>query len=404
MIMLFMLFHFVTFPISEESSRKPIILVPGIGGCQLEAKLTDDFEGDKDCHHEREWFRVWADVAQFSSMSKESICLQKYLKLIYNETTKISESPKGIKTRIPGWGETTTLEYVDPSWTAWIWGNLGTYLSPLVSSLLALGYKRGRDLRGAPYDWRKGPHSQIDFFIKLKILIEETTNLNKQKVVLFSHSLGGIFTLYFLQIMPRVWKDKHIDNFVAVNSPWGGTILSLLCYASGYNWGIPYVDPLSLRVLQRSYESSSYVFPNMNSYSKNESLVLTPSKIYTIENIEEFFDDIEFNRGNEFSYNVMPIIKMLMHPEVTVNCIYSSGIKSPAKLSYEQGFPDEQPKFIYEDGDGTLITRSMKACEIWNGEKSHPDYNFYLHHVPGVNHHDILSNKNFLKILNIVIE
>ena len=43
-----------------------------------------------------------------------------------------SNNAPGVETRVPGWGSTEHMEYIDPSWTAWLLGNVGSYISHLV--------------------------------------------------------------------------------------------------------------------------------------------------------------------------------------------------------------------------------------------------------------------------------
>ena len=56
------------------------------------------------------------------------------MKLEYNETTKESHNPPGIETDVPGWGDTDTIERMDPSWSNWIFGDVSEYAAPFVSS------------------------------------------------------------------------------------------------------------------------------------------------------------------------------------------------------------------------------------------------------------------------------
>jgi len=49
------------------------------------------------------------------------------------------------------------------------------------------------------------------YFIRLRTLVEETYMLNgKRKVVLLSHSLGGLYATWFLNQRPQSWKVVEI--------------------------------------------------------------------------------------------------------------------------------------------------------------------------------------------------
>ena len=61
----------------------------------------------------------------------------------------VTNSP-GVVTRSFDFGGTSSFETVD---------NTGfvKYMKPLIDHLETLGYKRGKDIRGAPYDFRYSP-------------------------------------------------------------------------------------------------------------------------------------------------------------------------------------------------------------------------------------------------------
>ena len=64
-------------------------------------------------------------------------------------TMTVRNSP-GVLTRNRDFGETSSFETVDST-------NLIKYMKPFVDHLTTLGYKRGKDIRGAPYDFRYSP-------------------------------------------------------------------------------------------------------------------------------------------------------------------------------------------------------------------------------------------------------
>jgi len=85
------------------------------------------------------------------------------------------------------------------------------------------GYERGVSVRAAPYDFRYAPHSQVFYFVKLRQLVEETWATNgHRKVVLLTHSMGGLYAAYFLARQTPAWKDRYVEALITVNTPWAG--------------------------------------------------------------------------------------------------------------------------------------------------------------------------------------
>ena len=71
-------------------------------------------------------------------------------RLEYDESTKTMKNAPGVETRVPGFGDTSSIEYLDTD-------HLIKYFSAMVERLVSWGYERGVTVRGAPYDFRYGP-------------------------------------------------------------------------------------------------------------------------------------------------------------------------------------------------------------------------------------------------------
>jgi hypothetical protein len=74
------------------------------------------------------------------------------MKLVYNNLTRTTSNSEGVDIRIPGFGNTASVEWLDPSEAS-----PGAYFKDIANTLVSLGYERNVSLRGAPYDFRKAP-------------------------------------------------------------------------------------------------------------------------------------------------------------------------------------------------------------------------------------------------------
>ena len=74
--------------------------------------------------------------------------------MVYDPVTKKYNSAPGVTTRVPGFGDTASVEYLDPS-TKWF--SVTNYFHSMVEHFVNKGYSRGKDIVAAPYDWRYSP-------------------------------------------------------------------------------------------------------------------------------------------------------------------------------------------------------------------------------------------------------
>lgn len=112
------------------------------------------------------------------------------IKLNFDEATKKTFNQPGVETRIPDFGDPSRVEYLDPSRLA----IAGDYFSHISDTLVSLGYIRGENLHGAPFDFRKGPSKK-----KYIILL-----------IIYYNTVQWIFICFFKFIILKKYINIHI--------------------------------------------------------------------------------------------------------------------------------------------------------------------------------------------------
>ncbi|XP_039137442.1 lecithin-cholesterol acyltransferase-like 1 [Dioscorea cayenensis subsp. rotundata] len=377
----------------------PLVLVPGSGGNQLEARLTSKYKPStlicklSALQTKSSWFRLWFSPSVIISPFTQ--CFAERMMLYYDPELDDYHNAPGVETRVPHFGSTEGLMYLDPHLK-----HITEYMATLVNSLEEVGYESGKNLFGAPYDFRYGLaaeghpcHIGNQYLQDLKKLIESAFVSNgKKPVIIVSHSLGGLFVLQLLNRSPLSWRHKYIKHFISVSAPWGGTVLQMLTFASGYTLGIPVVNPLVVREEQRSSESNLWLMPSPKVFAA-KPLVITEKKSYMASDVPEFLMDIGFGEGVcPYKTRIEPLLDSLEAPGVPVTCIVGTGVETPEKLVYgNQGF-DVQPGIVYGDGDGTVNLESLLALEsLWSGLKGQQVLKVIK--VSGVSHMSLVKDE-----------
>lgn len=76
------------------------------------------------------------------------------MRLVYDNTTRTTKNSPGVSIRVPGFGKTDTVEWLDPSHRY-----PTSYFYNVVQAMVTsnLTYERDATVRGAPFDFRKAP-------------------------------------------------------------------------------------------------------------------------------------------------------------------------------------------------------------------------------------------------------
>lgn len=354
-------------PVKSPSSLNPVILVPGDGGSQFEARLNKPKVVHIWCTQTTtEWYSLWLNLELLAPYVLD--CFVDNIRLRYDNVTRTTLNQPGVEIRQPGFGNTSTVEWLDSS-------QLGetSYFYHIVEHLVnKLGYVRDRNIRGAPYDFRKAPNEMSDYMKRLQSLIVETYEQNgNQRVVLIGHSMGNLYILYLLNHLPQPWKDQYIKSFISLAAPWGGAAKTLRLMTSGDNLGVFVVNALTARAQQRSMPSTAWLMPSNQFWNDSEILIYSPHHNYTVRDYKQLFADIEFTDGYLMHEDTVHLTRDLQNPGVELHCLHGHGIDTPAAFSFTPStWYSKQPKVISGDGDGTVNLRSLLGCLKWTGDQS----------------------------------
>jgi len=393
-------------PPAAEPQVHPIILVPGDGGSQIEARLNKTEVAHFWCSKTSDWYDLWLNIEQMLTLLVS--CWVDNVRLVYNPETHTTSDAPGVETRIPGFGNTSSVEFIDKSMRSF-----STYFAMIVAGLVPQGYIRGENIHGAPYDFRRAANEHGEYFTQVKGLIEETFERNNQtQVVLVCHSMGSIMMHYFLQQQTPAWKEKHIRALVSVAGVWGGTARALKVFAVGDNLDSWFLNSKNL-LWERTNPSLAWLMPQQGFWSDDEVLVETEKKNFTRRNLGEFFDGYKEHNMAMMVDDTKGLLGGLPPPQVEVFCIHGSEVNTTERVIYPPGsfppslaarrqqpqpssnksnnlkwwpFPTE-PSLVKGDGDGTVNIRSLKGCLKWDGAQEQA-----VHHkvFKGINHVDML--------------
>lgn len=381
-----------------KKNISPVIFIPGDGGSQVEAKLNKSSVVHYICEKtSSEFFNIWLNLELLVPVVID--CWIDNMKLNYDNVTRITTNQEGVEIRIPGWGDPFRVEYLDPSKAF-----PGSYFKDIGNMLVNdLGYKRNFSLRGAPYDFRKGPSESEEFFVKLKLLTEETYKINNNTpVTLIAHSMGAPMTLIFLQRQTQKWKDKYISSLISLAGAWGGSVKALKVFAIGDDLGAYVLRESVMRNEQITSPSLGWLLPSKLLWKENEVLVQTDQKNYTLFNLKDFFIDINVPNGWEFRQDNEKYQIYFEAPGIKLHCLHGVKVATVERLYYKPGTSiDGYPEFINGDGDGTVNLRSLKACLNWQKKQTHE---IYHKEFDGVNHMDILKHIGILNYIKSVLQ
>ncbi|XP_061450403.1 phosphatidylcholine-sterol acyltransferase isoform X2 [Rhineura floridana] len=343
------------------------------------------------CYRKTEdYFTIWLNLNMFLPLGVD--CWIDNTRVVYNRTTRRMSNAPGVHIRVPGFGKTYSVEYLDKS-------KLVGYMHTMVQHLVNNGYVRDQTVRAAPYDWRIGPNEQEEYFHNLRALLEEMHDSYQQPVFLIGHSLGNLYILDFLVRQPQAWKDQYVRGFISLGAPWGGAVKSIRLMVSGDNQGIPVMSSIQLREEQRM--NNPWMFPTNLAWPETHVFISTPSYNYTYNDYQRFFTDVNFEDGWYMWDDIKDLLKGLPPPGVEVYCLYGTGVPTVETYIYDDRFPYEDPvDVVYADGDDTVSRCSLELCKQWHTQQKEKVHVLELH---GANHLNMVFENSTLNYINEIL-
>ncbi|KAL1522707.1 hypothetical protein AB1Y20_017682 [Prymnesium parvum] len=383
-----------------REAKPPIVMVPGLAGSVFRARLTGTARPPHLwCERSSDWFVTWVSLAQLVPEQKD--CLLARLLPHFNATDQTYHNALGVEldTNVD-FGGVDGITFLDPS----VHFGVSNYFGTMVAHFEAQGYTRGRDLHGAPYDWRAAPDGHRApgmFFEQLAQLVEATVKRNGAKASIITHSLGGPTTLAFLLSRPSGWVQDHVANFIPISAPWGGAALMALSDISGDNFGIPFVSSDYLKPVQTASASGVFLLPTSAAFG-DQTIVSAGGKNYSAKEMPILLKDLGLTEATQIYANLERLqlnADDLTAPPVRTLVITSSGVKTDERYEYADplvpGFDKGPERIEYGDGDGTVNLVSLRFAQD-GGWPSARDADRRFFEVKGVAHFDMVKEQRVL--------
>jgi len=302
-------------------------------------------------------------------------------------------------------GGVSGIDYLD--YELGIGISLTSYFAPIIADLKAVGYQVGKNLRGAPFDWRKAENPD-NFFDKLQKLVEDTYVVNQNtKVTLLAHSMGGIHVTQFLNQMTQPWKDKYVANLISVATPWSGSPKALRAIISGDNFGIevtswlPLIDKMAVRPTLRRSGGTILMLPE-NAFYNNTVLVKTPKRTYSSSDFHQLFKDLGTPITSEIYDSLDGVVENIKAPQVPMHCLYGENFPTEDHYEYRDGWDKDPIITNSQKGDGTVPEFSLTRCKTFATQQPHP---VIMKDFDLADHLSVLNDEELLQyVLSIVVK
>ena len=373
----------------------PVIFLPGYAGSELYAEVADVNNIPLSCEGIipiGQPFRVLGNVTM---VSKYPECVHELMKVEFNESSLEFLPREGIHISTKDFG---SFNGMVP----------GPYKS-FERQLNDWGYETGKDLFGAPYDYRYLSVSslkRIGFIDQLKGLVEAVYTLNNyRKVILIGHSNGGPTLYAFLSSLESSWKDSYVAGIIPLSGNFLGTMNVIKSFI--------YSQDSGRQEMVNSWEAQYTSFA-WGGYSRVKHITVVTTfvdspreKTYnpSPENVNEML--ISGNRPDwalKFQ-SVLSSMNRSAEPGVDCFCFYGSEVTTPyAYVMTGNILTSAIRDTQYMDGDGNQDMVDNDFCKNWIGGQRAQGFALETQAFPGVRHLEMVTNDDVMTAVKAVLE
>jgi len=396
----------IAFALANE--LQPVVLVPGLAGSVVRAKLSGADRAHFWCESTSDWFTTWVSATELLPEQKD--CTLARLATHFDAASGNYSDARGVKLDSSvDFGGVGGISELDPGVAA------SAYFKHLIKHLVEAGYVVGLNLHGAPYDWRMAPDGHAgayaayggSYYARLKALIETTTAANNARAHLITHSLGGPTVLAFLNLQTAEWKARHIASFIPISGPWGGAVEQVEASISGNNLGVPLIPDDYLKPVQCTAASGAFLLPDAEAFG-DAVLVATPHTNYSASEWPRMLRDLNLTQALAILQRLEAHglkTHQLQPPEVPTHLLWSSGLPTLQTLRYNvdlhAGYDAPPASVANGDGDGTVNMESaLYGPRLFGDNGGQP---LTAWNVSGVSHFAMVSDARVLAHLDTLL-
>jgi hypothetical protein len=379
---------------------RPVVLIPGIGGSILVQKGHETrYLLHKKVPNNR-WINVYVATQQGLSRWKKDMHCDLLLDAEGRVSRVVPQVPlvgfdfggtKGVKDIIP---EFLLFPKAYRQWFDDLFHH--RYYHGMSEALHRHGYRDHFSLVGAPYDFRfiLDPVIRDQYFNALRAAIEGSCRASGEKAVIVTHSLGGVLLKWFFSAcVSQEWIDRHVEQWVCVSAPFGGSHNALYAATSGMHY-IPSMRSEVQSELQRHLGIIA-CFPNSLAYHPDEPLIVCKDGAVTVDEYASLAAGgcVPFLLWRDL---FQPALEAHIAAPVRVrtHMICANTVNSTQSRGVADAWDAIPSRLEYVSGDGVVPLKSMLAIERVVDRRYLTETIF-----PNSDHTSLLSDETVIKIV-----